>query len=208
MIFTIDTSSSLLSLALATEDARVIEAVSREATPAERGVHDARLAIEVEALLSKHAVSPREISCIAIIIGPGSFTGLRIGLAFAKGFSFACDCRIVPLTQHEVLAYQFPQAKYLVTPGYQPKLVYLASRNSIQEIALLDEAGYLAVAPEAVFGLAGNYPPFVRYDGMAAIDPAAMAALSASKHPLRGAEIDELEPRYITEFNTGKTERP
>ncbi len=48
----------------------------------------------------------REISLVAVSVGPGSFTGLRIGLSFAQGYCFAKNIPIVGISNHQILAFQ------------------------------------------------------------------------------------------------------
>lgn len=51
-----------------------------------------------------------DIDAIAISIGPGSFTGLRIGLSFAKGLAFSKDLPIIPISTMMSLAYSVKEA--------------------------------------------------------------------------------------------------
>ena len=51
--------------------------------------HTLELAPQVEHMLRTAAVRADTLEALAVALGPGSFTGLRIGLAFAKGFSLA-----------------------------------------------------------------------------------------------------------------------
>lgn len=55
---------------------------------------------QIEFLLKKNSLKLRDISRIAVSIGPGSFTGIRVGIAVAKGLSTALDC---PLTGVSIL---------------------------------------------------------------------------------------------------------
>ncbi|MCS5660954.1 MAG: tRNA (adenosine(37)-N6)-threonylcarbamoyltransferase complex dimerization subunit type 1 TsaB, partial [Dehalococcoidia bacterium] len=50
-----------------------------------------------EAVLEKGNTDISELAAIAVSIGPGSFTGLRIGLSFAKGIAFSGDLSLVPV---------------------------------------------------------------------------------------------------------------
>ena len=50
-----------------------------------------------------------DIDAIAISIGPGSFTGLRIGLSFAKGLAFSKDLPIIPISTMMSLAYSIKE---------------------------------------------------------------------------------------------------
>jgi tRNA threonylcarbamoyladenosine biosynthesis protein TsaB len=63
-----------------------------------------RFADEVEKILREAKVSPRRLSQIAVGIGPGSFTGLRVSLAFAKGMARALAIPIWPVSSLKIIA--------------------------------------------------------------------------------------------------------
>lgn len=67
------------------EDGRLLAAASE---PMQRG-HQERLASLVRELAAQAGVGFANLTKIAVTVGPGSFTGLRVGLAFAKGLAFA-----------------------------------------------------------------------------------------------------------------------
>ncbi|MDO4570675.1 MAG: tRNA (adenosine(37)-N6)-threonylcarbamoyltransferase complex dimerization subunit type 1 TsaB [Planctomycetia bacterium] len=62
------------------------------------------LAPMVERLLRENNVAPREIRVVGVVNGPGSFTGLRVGLAFAKTLAWGIGAEVVALNTLEVLA--------------------------------------------------------------------------------------------------------
>ncbi|MEI6308808.1 MAG: tRNA (adenosine(37)-N6)-threonylcarbamoyltransferase complex dimerization subunit type 1 TsaB [bacterium] len=72
------------------------------------------LAAEVEALLKRLGAQWREVAAIGLTHGPGSFTGVRSGLAFAKGLGFALGVPLVAVGTLEALACQVGQG--LVAP--------------------------------------------------------------------------------------------
>jgi tRNA threonylcarbamoyladenosine biosynthesis protein TsaB len=82
IILGLDTSLAACSLALIQDDYVIAQALE----PMQRGQQE-RLAPMVRDLLSSAGVQWPEVSEMAVTVGPGSFTGLRIGLAFAKGLS-------------------------------------------------------------------------------------------------------------------------
>jgi tRNA threonylcarbamoyladenosine biosynthesis protein TsaB len=53
---------------------------------------------------------PRDVGLVAVDVGPGSFTGLRIGVTFAKTFAYATGANILGVTSMEVLAHQAAKA--------------------------------------------------------------------------------------------------
>lgn len=58
---------------------------------------------------------PRDVDIIALTIGPGSFTSLRIGCVTAKTWAYATGCRIVAVPTHDLIAHQ--NSKYAVQRG-------------------------------------------------------------------------------------------
>ena len=75
--------------------------------------------------LTKRLKIPRgAIECIAVSIGPGSFTGLRIGLAAAKALSYAWDVPIIGVPTLEALANNFPFDRVLTLLDAQRNCAY------------------------------------------------------------------------------------
>lgn len=78
--------------------------------------HSRRLFGEVEAALEAADMEVGEIRAVAVAIGPGSFTGLRIGLSAAKGLCLAADKDLVTVSTLEALAARLPFARLPVCP--------------------------------------------------------------------------------------------
>lgn len=77
--------------------------------------HAERLAPMVKELLSEADIKPSEIDHIGICTGPGSFTGLRVALAFGKGFALPHKIPVVGLSALNVLAAQAdPERKHRI----------------------------------------------------------------------------------------------
>jgi tRNA threonylcarbamoyladenosine biosynthesis protein TsaB len=76
--------------------------VSQLSEPMEQG-HDARLAPIVERLMSEAGKAFADLGRIAVVVGPGSFTGVRVGVAFARGLSLSLDIPSVGVTSLEAL---------------------------------------------------------------------------------------------------------
>ncbi len=64
------------------------------------------LAPAIRTLLSKSDLTPENMNLVAVAIGPGSFTGLRIGVTTAKAFAYAVGAEILGVNTLEVLAVQ------------------------------------------------------------------------------------------------------
>ena len=60
----------------------------------------------VDKVLKTSGTKINQVSCVAVSAGPGSFTGLRIGMSVAKGLAFGASLPIAPVPTFEAMAYQ------------------------------------------------------------------------------------------------------
>jgi tRNA threonylcarbamoyladenosine biosynthesis protein TsaB len=67
-------------------------------------------------LLEQLQIGPKEIDCFVAANGPGSFTGLRIGIAAAKGFCMALNKPVIGVSTLEALAWRFRYAAPKIAP--------------------------------------------------------------------------------------------
>jgi tRNA threonylcarbamoyladenosine biosynthesis protein TsaB len=70
--------------------------------------HAQSLILELNELLKGHHLSPRQVDAIAVSHGPGSFTGLRVGLVCAKTFAYATRCQFVAVDTMVAVAMNCP----------------------------------------------------------------------------------------------------
>jgi tRNA threonylcarbamoyladenosine biosynthesis protein TsaB len=99
LILAIDTSSKATSIALR-RGAKSLKSISAPA--AEK--RSEKLWSEVQALLEDLGLTIRDVDVFAVCVGPGGFTGLRIGMAAVKGFAAATNKPIVGVTSLEAAA--------------------------------------------------------------------------------------------------------
>lgn len=78
--------------------------------------HAERLMNSVDWLLNASRLSAKDIDAFAVSIGPGSFTGLRIGLSTAKGFSYATNKPLVSVPTLDAFARTLPFCSCLICP--------------------------------------------------------------------------------------------
>ncbi len=102
LILAIDTSWKQGSVALGRGDARSFELV--EMAPVAGGTFSAQLIPEISALLAKHKIGKEEIDGFGAASGPGSFTGLRVGLAAIKALAEVLRKPIAAVSVIEALA--------------------------------------------------------------------------------------------------------
>lgn len=79
-----------------------------------KSTYSERLMTTIDYALNKSGHKLSDIDAFAIAIGPGSFTGLRIGLSTVKGFAYTTGRPIVSVPTLEALAYHFPYCIYPV----------------------------------------------------------------------------------------------
>lgn len=127
-ILGIDTASPYGSVALIVDGA--LRAVARLSP----GEHSSGLAVSAETLARDAGITLASLSGIAVSRGPGSFTGLRIGLAWAKGLAMGAGIPLALVSAHEAAAHAARDAAELrltVTPGERKQV----------EVALWERAG-------------------------------------------------------------------
>ena len=74
--------------------------------------HAERLAPMVAEILAASRLTPKDIDKLAVCTGPGSFTGTRVALAFAKGFALPRKLPVIGLSSHAILTAHFdPEAR-------------------------------------------------------------------------------------------------
>ena len=103
MLLAIDTSTQWVGLALFDGAQAAGEMLWRT-----QHHHTVELAPTVQALLQRCGVTPKDLSALAVALGPGSFTSLRIGLALAKGMALALNLPVVGIPTLDIQAYAQP----------------------------------------------------------------------------------------------------
>ena len=99
-ILAIETSSNICGISFI-ENGTLIDSIDKEKSKQ----HAEVLPQLYQELKIKTNFSLSNIDALAVSIGPGSFTGLRIGLSFTKGLAFSKNLPIVPISTMMALAY-------------------------------------------------------------------------------------------------------
>jgi len=123
-LLAIETSTMLGGIAVIDDSSGLIA----EARLNVKSTHSERLMTEIDHIMKHSGVKLSDIDAFAISIGPGSFTGLRIGLSTVKGFAFATGRPLVAVPTLEALAWNFPYCRYPVCTLFdaRKKEVYAA----------------------------------------------------------------------------------
>jgi len=110
-ILSIDTSTSAGSIVLA-EDERILGEISIDSAE----THSVRLLNGIDYLLKSLVLHLSDVDAFAVISGPGSFTGVRIGLTTIKGLAETMGKPTIPLTAFEAWAEKFPLELGVIIP--------------------------------------------------------------------------------------------
>ena len=100
--------------------------LSLRSWPAERS-HTTTLLAEIHHLLDADRVAPRDIAAVAVAIGPGAFTGLRVGIGAAKGFHLATGIPLIGVSTLEAAALPFAMCRHPIiatVPAGRGRLVW------------------------------------------------------------------------------------
>ena len=162
-ILALDTCLGACSVAVC-EDDRALAAISEAMT---RG-HQERLAPMAREAMTKAGLDFAGLDRIGVTVGPGSFTGLRVGLAFAKGLALALGRPCIGVSVLEALA--LGQAR----PGFVAACID-AHRGQVYLQAFID--GRAAMAPDVL-------PVEVAAARLIELHPGGPAALVGSGAPL------------------------
>jgi tRNA threonylcarbamoyladenosine biosynthesis protein TsaB len=128
-ILAFDTATPATSVALALGDGRVLSR-RHDPGPGERPGHQELLLGYAVALLEEAGVGFPELDRIAVGVGPGTFTGLRIGVATARALAAAQEVPLVPVsTLHALAADAALDAADEPAPGERPLLAVLDARR-------------------------------------------------------------------------------
>lgn len=107
----IDTATKVCSIALCRD-----QEVLAEYTINMGMTHSEGLLPQIEQLLNRCKVEKKSIELLAVSMGPGSFTGLRIGLATAEAMAYSWHCCLHGVDTLEALAYNIPLEGILLSP--------------------------------------------------------------------------------------------
>lgn len=170
--------------------------------------HSEKLFELIEILRDSSSIKLNEIKSVAVSSGPGSFTGLRIGMAAAKGIAAGLNIPIIPVPTFEALAYQLSkilpeEQKFIIANKANRDEAYFAkfhvkNNNYIfeEQLKILPISELKFNESELLFGNISTNPkklisPEPEYVGFWAIE--------FGKNKLI-RDFDFLEPNYIKDF--------
>ncbi len=145
-ILALDTAAQSCSVAITADGA-----LCAELTALKNQTHSKHLMPLIDSVLSIAGFRVEELDGLAVTIGPGSFTGLRIGISTIKGLAHALNRPAVGISSLEALAWQCADRSHLICPLLDARKgeVYCATYRYDQK-GLVPQTPARAVEPEAV----------------------------------------------------------
>ena len=215
----IDTATDVLALAVVNGEARIGLCLRRGLQ------HSPTLVPLLERLLAELALPVGELDLIACSVGPGSFTGIRIGLATAQGIAFATGVPLVGVSTLDALArpFRWHAGDVFAVLDARKGKVYAASYRAGKRAS-----GYLDLTPDELHAALESAdrpllvgPDAERIEEMAGagaagqslpsstlFDPAALLAIGIESFSREGADPSGPHPLYLrkseAEIESGK----
>lgn len=120
-ILAIDTTSENLVIAFY-DEGEIKSYISQEGSKK----HNSLLMPAIEKLLSENNCNIEDVDYFACVVGPGSFTGIRIGVSTIKALSFATGKKAVAITSFEELSYGIKEDEFYVAIDCRHNAYYFA----------------------------------------------------------------------------------
>jgi len=178
--------------------------------------HSEKLFEVIKSVISQASISKNELKAISVSAGPGSFTGLRIGMSAAKGMAQALSIPIIPVPTFEALALQISQflpnngSFYICNKVGRDELYFakfqIKGNNYIfkEELKIIPVSDFYSVSiKDKIFGNIDIENSGERFDitNIPAPDSEFVAKWAAEygiKNQIN--EIDFVEPNYLKDF--------
>jgi len=146
LILHIETAVEGASICIAQDQQLIAFQQNKEIKDSTAWLHNA-----IQALFHENALSLQQLQAIAVSAGPGSYTGLRVGMATAKGLCYALQVPLITLGTLEIMA---TAAKQVSTELVCPMI---DARRMEVFTAVYDKAGNAVVAPRNLVLDAASY---------------------------------------------------
>ncbi len=174
-------------------------------------VHSEKLISMIDTILKEANISISDCEAIAVSIGPGSFTGLRIGLSAVKALAYGANLPLYPISEFDAMAmfaadFVKTESTFNLAIKVNREEVYLAKYKKKEtgfdvindiEIKLIDEVKNNCNSDELIFGNI-SYKDIIAINGIDAIYIAKYALFYGKD--LLTLNFDYLEPNYIKNF--------
>lgn len=159
MLLAIDTSAGT-SVAVVDRDAGIIA----EGAEADTRRHAEIIGTLIDEVLRQSGVAVADLSGVAVGMGPGPFTGLRVGIAAARAFAFGRGKPVVPVVSHDAVAFGATQPTLVVTDARRREVYWSAYSGSDAQGLPVRVSGPGLEAPDRLSLAVPGFGDFERID--------------------------------------------
>ena len=214
LILSIETATTNCSVSLSKEGKTIVLKEDYDKSYS----HAERLHVYIDAVLKEGKISQNDIDAIAVSKGPGSYTGLRIGVSTAKGLCFALDKPLISIPTLDSLAHQVNTNEGVIVSMLDARrmevysAIYDSNYNQIRETQaqILDEKSFENYLEKGKVYFIGNgvekTKTLINHSNAIFIDdklPSAndMSLLAFNKYKISDTEdVAYFEPYYLKDF--------
>jgi tRNA threonylcarbamoyladenosine biosynthesis protein TsaB len=150
----IETSSAICSVALSAKGKLLTELVASESNRAGELIH-----VMINEVLKNAQIDFGRLQAVTISGGPGSYTGLRIGTAAAKGICFAANIPLIHIESLQAMQYA---AKYRLGLDADIYIGMIDARRMDAFTAVIDRDGHYVSTPEAITLQPNSFSNYLR----------------------------------------------
>lgn len=171
MILAIDSSMGT-SVAVVALDGTAMSSVTSEDPRA----HAELIGVLLEQALRQAGITPAEVTAVAMGIGPGGFTGLRVGMAAAEAFAVSRGIALYPIVSHDALGWASTSDVVVVTDARRGEVAYsvYSPGQSMRRVY-----GPALCTPAELDGALGDWSPLPRIYA-SSLDAADVGAVAVS----------------------------
>jgi len=183
--------------------------------------HAENLHVFIEEVLAKATIQKSDLQAVAVSKGPGSYTGLRIGVSAAKGLCFALDIPLLSIPTLEALAYQVLEKDGLIIPMLDARrmevysAVFSSDKKEVRktEAQILDDSSFLEYLEKGKVYFLGDgvekfknicthkNAVFIENKLPSAIQMGFLAEIKYKRNDIEN--VAYFEPYYLKDFVTG-----
>ncbi|MGB1309416.1 MAG: tRNA (adenosine(37)-N6)-threonylcarbamoyltransferase complex dimerization subunit type 1 TsaB [Oceanihabitans sp.] len=180
--------------------------------------HAERLHVYIEKILSENQLEASQLNAIAVSKGPGSYTGLRIGVSAAKGLSFALNIPLISVSTLAALTRQVQAESGVIIPMLDARrmevysAIFSSSFASIRiiEAQILDENSFASYLENGKVYFVGNgvakTKTLIAHKNAVFVEdklPSANEMSMLAYHKYKKNDIEDVayfEPYYLKDF--------
>jgi len=212
----IETCTKMCSVALS-ENGILVDCVENDS---DNYIHGEYLTVFIEQILAKNYLIPAQLAAISFSSGPGSYTGLRIGLSVAKGLCFALSIPLISVSTLKILAFlgkeKHPNVTLVPMLDARRNEVYCEifdfELNSLKPLSadILEEQSYIEFEPFVCFGDGSNKMEEqwkarnINFNTSISLSAKGQVEFAFKKYEQKDFEnVAYFTPLYLKEFVTG-----